>query len=40
MITGSSSSRAGRSISCPTARSAGPPRPDAATTPNPLATRS
>jgi len=34
MITGSSSSLGGRSISCPTAPSGGPPRPGAATAPN------
>ena len=39
-ITGLSSSPGGRSISCPTGRSGGPPRPGAATTPNPPATRS
>jgi uncharacterized protein DUF222 len=38
--TGSSSTRNGRSTSFPTAPSAGPPRPDAATTPNPPGIRS
>jgi len=40
MIIGSSSSPGGRSISCPTGRSGGPPRPGAATTPNRPGTRS
>ena len=40
MITGSSSSRAGRSTSCPTGPSAGPPQPDAPTPPSPPAIRS